>query len=149
MKKINWGTGIVITFVLFIGFILYFVIKASTATTYEYDLVAEDYYKDELEYQAKIDKLENAKTLSSNIAITRTESGVTIEFPSHFDSEKIKGTLFLYRPSDRILDRSIPIVLNNFTQEVSKSILIAGRWDIHVDWSYEGTSYLYIQKFNF
>ena len=52
MKKINWGTGIVIAFVLFISFILYFVIKTSTDTTYEYDLVAKDYYKDELEYQA-------------------------------------------------------------------------------------------------
>lgn len=149
MKKINWGTGIVITFVLFIGFILYFVIKASTDTTYEYDLVAEDYYKDELEYQQKIDKLENAKQLSTNIAISTTENGVNIQFPTDLNPAKIKGTVYLYRPSDRVLDRSIPIALNGTSQEISKALLIAGRWDIHVDWTYEGTSYLFVQKFNF
>ena len=46
--KINWGTGIVIAFVFFISFILFFIVKASTQDKYEYDLVSEQYYKDEL-----------------------------------------------------------------------------------------------------
>ncbi|MCK5400025.1 MAG: FixH family protein, partial [Flavobacteriaceae bacterium] len=49
--KMNWGTGIVIAFIGFIAFIMFFVITMSTNKKYEHDLVTEDYYKEELEYQ--------------------------------------------------------------------------------------------------
>ena len=37
--KLNWGTGIVLAIVAFIGFIMYFVITMSTDTAYSHDLV--------------------------------------------------------------------------------------------------------------
>ena len=46
--KINWGTGIVLAFIGFIGFILYFVIRMSTDDSANHDLVTEEYYKKEL-----------------------------------------------------------------------------------------------------
>ena len=49
--KINWGTGIVLAFIGFIGFILYFVIRMSTDDSANHDLVTEEYYKKELSYQ--------------------------------------------------------------------------------------------------
>ena len=54
--KINWGTGIVLAFIGFIAFIMYFVVSMSTGDKYDHDLVVEDYYKAELEYQKDIDK---------------------------------------------------------------------------------------------
>ena len=48
--KINWGTGIVIALVLFMSFILYFVITITIQPKYSYDLVHEEYYKEELKH---------------------------------------------------------------------------------------------------
>ena len=53
--KLNWGTGIVIAFVGFISFIMYFVITMNTDKALDHDLVTEDYYKEELEFQNDID----------------------------------------------------------------------------------------------
>lgn len=150
MKKINWGTGIVIAFVLFIGFILYFVIKTTTDSNYEYDLVAKDYYKDELEYQQRIDKLNNAKKLETNINIDRVEKGITVNFPTTFSSEKIKGTIYLYRPSDKILDVIIPISLkNSHSQFISDEVLVSGRWDLKIEWNVSDETYLFQHSINY
>ena len=61
--KFNWGTGIVLAFIAFISFIMYFVISMNTDKSLDHDLVNEDYYKQELEFQNDIDKEKNAKTL--------------------------------------------------------------------------------------
>jgi hypothetical protein len=148
MKKLNWGTGIVIAFVLFIAFILYFVIKTSTDTTYEYDLVAKDYYKDELEYQQRIDKLNNAKKLTQNISISKTNEGISIHYPANISQEKIKGTVYLYRPSNKKLDVRIPIAVTNQTQLISNDILIGGRWNVQIEWNVAEESYLFQQSLN-
>lgn len=148
MKKLNWGTGIVIAFVLFISFILYFVIKTSTDTTYEYDLVAKDYYKDELEYQQRIDKLNNAKKLTQNISVSKTNEGITIHYPENIAQETIKGTVYLYRPSNKKLDVRLPIAITNQSQLISKDILIGGRWNVQIEWSIAEESYLFQHSLN-
>ncbi len=149
MKKFNWGTGIVIAFTLFISFILYFVIKTSTDSTYEYDLVAEDYYKDELEYQQRIDKLANAKKLKQDIQVERTEEGIQLLFPKDFNPKDIKGKVSLYRPSNQKLDREIPLSLSNSSLLIPKIVLVGGRWDIHVEWSYKNTEYFHKTSLNY
>ena len=149
MKKFNWGTGIVVAIVLFISFILFFVIKMSTDTTYDYDLVAEDYYKDELEYQDQIDKLENAKKLKENVTFKTSTEGVLITFPTDFTPRDIKGLVSLYRPSNQILDCEIPLSLSNSSLLIPKKVLVGGRWDILIDWSYKDTKYLNKKSINF
>mgnify|MGYP000509856137 FL=1 len=61
--KINWGTGIVIVIAAFISFIMYFVITMSTNNKYSYDLVTDNYYQQELQYQKQIEAEKNAKNL--------------------------------------------------------------------------------------
>ena len=149
MKKINWGTGIVITLVLFISFILYFVIKMSTNSDYEYDLVRPDYYKHEIEYQQRIDKLNNAKTLTQNILIRRVTNGIFIDFPKNISQEKIEGSIYLYRPSNKKLDITLPILLNDHTQFISDEVLIGGRWNVQVEWNVSHELYLFQHSLNF
>ena len=76
--KFNWGTGIVLAFIGFISFILYFVITMSTNKKYDHDLVTDDYYKQELEYQSDINKEKNAKTLNQNLNWKKTDEGLVI-----------------------------------------------------------------------
>lgn len=141
--KINWGTGIVIAFICFISFIMYFVISMNTNKKYDHDLVTEDYYKEELQFQNDIDKENNSKTLNTNISWTRTTEGILITFPESLETNKITGKVFLYRPSNKQLDFETSISLSNHNLLIPDKRLLDGRWNIKVDWQYKGKSYLY------
>lgn len=141
--KINWGTGIVIAFVAFIAFIMYFVINMSTNEKYHHDLVTEEYYKEELLHQNEIDKENNAKALNQNISWNKTKEGILISFPENLEYSKIKGKVFLYRPSNKKLDSEISISLSNNQMLIPKTQLLDGRWNIKIDWEYDGKSYLF------
>jgi len=143
MKKINWGTGIIIAFICFIAFILYFVIAMNTNKKYNHDLVTEDYYNEELQYQNDIDKQNNAKSLNKNITYHKTNEGIIIQFPKELEIEKITGKVFLYRPSNKQLDFEIPISLSNTHLLIPDKSLVDGRWNIKIDWQYNGNSYLF------
>lgn len=141
--KINWGTGLVIGMVLFIGFILFFVIKISTDKQYDYDLVTEEYYKKELVYQKEIDDRANSNSLTVNITGEKTDQGWMLTFPGNLDYSKITGTVFLYRPSNKKLDFQEPLKLSSNRLLIPDARLVAGRWNTIVQWCYEGKDYLY------
>ena len=141
--KINWGTGIVIAFIAFISFIMYFVITMNINKKYEHDLVTEDYYKQELEFQNDIDKETNSKTLEENINWKKTNEGILLEFPKFFKAENISGKVFLYRPSDKQFDFETEFSLSNHNLLIPDKRLLDGRWNIKVDWQYNGKSYLF------
>ncbi len=141
--KINWGTGLVIGMVLFIGFIMFFVIKISTDSNYGYDLVTEEYYKKEMVYQQEIDAEENSKTLNGAITGEKTDGGWMLTFPENLDYSKITGTVFLYRPSNQKLDFQIPLELLNKNLLIPDERLVAGRWNTIVKWNYDGKDFLY------
>ncbi len=141
--KINWGTGIVIAFVLFISFIMYFVINMNLNKKYNHDLVTEDYYQEELLHQNEIDKVDNAKELKENVSWKKTDNGILISFPKDLDFKNITGKVLLYRPSNKKLDFEIPISLSDNYLLIPKTELLDGRWNIKVDWKYDGELYLY------
>ncbi len=141
--KFNWGTGVVLAFIGFISFIMYFVISMNFNEKYNHDLVTEDYYKVELAFQNEINKLNNTKSLEENISWTKTSEGLFIKFPKNFDSKNITGKVFLYRPSNKHLDFETPISLSESYLLVPDKRLLGGRWNITIDWKYDGKAYLY------
>lgn len=147
--KISWGTGLVLAIVSFISFIMFFVITMSTDKAYSYDLVTEEYYKTELEFQHQLDKENNASKLSENISMEKTEAGLVINFPQELDFSKIEGKVFLYRPSNKQLDNDIPLSLSSHQLLVPDSSLVGGRWNITVDWTYEGEAYYFKKEINY
>jgi len=140
--KINWGTGIVIAFGLFIIFILSFVYKVQSNQKYDNELVTKDYYKKEALVQGDIEKQENANALTNKVTIEKTADGVKIQFPADFDYSKINGKVSLYRPSSQKLDFEISISLSSPHLLIPKSNLASGLWDISIDWEYDGVKYL-------
>ncbi|TXD51156.1 MULTISPECIES: FixH family protein [unclassified Polaribacter] len=141
--KIGWGTGIVITIIAFMAFILYFVVTMSTDKAFRYDLVVEDYYEQELKFQEEIDASQNLANLEEKLTIKRTEEGLQVQFPEKFLSKEIKGKMFLYRPSNKQLDFEIPILISNTYLLVPEKRLLDGRWNIKITWSYKNTNYLF------
>ena len=115
----------------------------TTNDKFDHDLVTDDYYKEELEYQKEIDKLNNANSLDENISYRRTDNGLLILFPSNMDHNQISGKLFLYRPSNKHLDFETILSLSEPQMLIPENRLLDGRWNIKIDWKYKGNSYLY------
>ena len=140
--KINWGTGIVIAIALFMSFILYFVIKVQSNSKYDNELVVEEYYKHDAHFDDEMQRVQNARDLIQKPIITIADDGITIAFPSVFVPKNIKGKVSLYRPSMKTLDFEVPISISSPTLIIPKSKLVGGRWDINMEWQYDGKSYL-------
>ena len=141
--KINWGTGIVIAFLMFMSFILFFVFKVQSDSKYDNELVIEEYYKQERVLEALLDREQNAADLKDKLQIDNSNADVIkIVFPKEFDFKNIKGKVSLYRPSDQKLDFETPISLSASYLLIPKSDLAGGRWDITIDWQYNGKGYV-------
>jgi nitrogen fixation protein FixH len=139
--KINWGTGIVIAFALFMAFILFFVFRVQSDSKYDNELVIEEYYKQEQILEQQLDKEKNAVALVHQVHIENQGNDINISFPEEFEYKKITGKVSLYRPSDKKLDFEMPISLSGHHLLIPKSDLAGGRWDITVDWQYGGKAY--------
>ena len=149
MMKFNWGTGIVLAFIGFIGFILFFVIKMSMDDRVNHVLVTKEYYKAELEYQQEIDAEQNAVANAVQLSTKKTPEGVLLIFPKNLKTQNIKGTVSLYRPSNKHLDFDLPLSLSNAHLLIPDKRLLDGRWDIKVSWEYLGEKYLYKESITY
>lgn len=140
--KINWGTGIVIAFGLFMTFILYFVFEVQSNSKYDNDLVVEEYYKHDSHFQEEMARIQNVHDLKNKPSMIYTAEGLKIAFPNTFENEKIKGNVLLYRPSNKKFDFDTEIALTNNALLIPQKKLIKGRWDVHMEWQYNGIKYL-------
>ena len=137
--KNRWGIGIAIfygSFVLaMIGFVFY-------SRGLNFDLVREDYYQGDLDYQQQKDKISNAKNLSKDLVISfdNEAKNVIFEFPQNMTS--LEGSIHFYRPNNKQMDFIIPIKKdNNNIQTVSVKGKEKGYWKVIVDWKGDGTAF--------
>lgn len=147
--KINWGTGLVIGMVCFIGFISFLVYLMTTDKNLDHDLVMEHYYQKEMELQDDIYAQQNTANMSVPITGKKTEAGYLLEFPESYDPKKLSGTVDLYRPSNKFLDFQIPIEMETSSVLIPKDRLPEGRWNITINWTYEGKNYRFIEKITY
>ena len=140
--KLNWGFGIVLAFIAFIAFILYFVVIASTDQRANHHLVTDEYYQEELKYQEEINALENARNLKAQFKFEQTTEGLKIIIPEVLQKQNTKGTVSLYRPSNKHLDFDLAISLSNSHLLIPDNRLLGGRWDIKIRWQNRDKDYL-------
>ena len=143
MKKFTYGHGLVIGMVAFISFIMYFVVSMLSDDQYDHELVVEDYYKEELHFQQEIDAETNANFLEETIQLKQSDKGISINFPENDQFKEVTGAIRFYRPSNERLDFEIPVENINGKQFfISESRLPQGRWNIKIEWTQAGKTYL-------
>ena len=143
--KLNWGHYIAISFTLFVMLILYMVYRSYQNN---HDLVAEDYYKQEIEFQNVIDKKSRAEALEHNVTWESQNQGILLSFPEL--GKEIEGEIRLFRPSDKSKDVSFKILLDDKNQQFLKDAsFVHGKYLIYIDWKAgeaeyftEGTAYV-------
>jgi len=147
--KINWGTGLMIGMALFIGFILFLVYRMTTENNLNHDLVTENYYQKEMELQDDIYAQQNTADMKNKITGLKTDLGYLLQFPEEFAPEKITGKVFLYRPSNKQLDFELPLELTDPNLLIPDKRLLDGRWNITIDWEYEGKKYRFKKEITY
>lgn len=147
--KINWGTSIVLAIMSFMTFILYLVITMTTNQEFTHDLVTEEYYKQELTFQDQLDRETNSKNLTTNIAVEKVEEGMLVSFPADLELSDIKGSIFMYRPSNKEQDFTIPVELLAHEILIPGKHLESGRWNIEISWTYGKESYYFKKEFTY
>jgi len=137
--KINWGTGILIFILVFLATIISFVVFT---TTQKINLVEEDYYPKELNFDEQIDKNTNTAGLDEKINFIILDSLILIDFPDFFDAKTVEGSILVYRPSDDNADLLYKIDLDtNGYQFIPTKTLLKGKYILKIDWTCEKVNY--------
>ncbi|MBV6405899.1 MAG: FixH family protein [Flavobacteriales bacterium] len=99
--KLNWGTGTAIALGVFVALMGGFMIKASNE---QEQLVAEDYYTQELHYQDRLDKLNRAVHGQAELRVVGDSLLISLA-----GAVPAQAILRLQRPSDERADRSFEL----------------------------------------
>lgn len=135
----NWGNKIALAFLCFAAFIGYMVVKAFQE---DFDLVAEDYYAQEINYQQKLEKLANTESSGKHVTIAQQQDRLVIHFPD----KEATGTIHFYHPSRKQFDKLFDIALVKGTQTVAKKDLIPGNYRVNINWQAGGKAFLQESK---
>jgi len=142
--KFNFGTGAVVALLLFMGFILSFVWKATFNPKYDHTLVSENYYEEDINYQQEKNNRARATTMQEQVEINVEANGLTIVFPNEMTNDKVQGELKLLRYANKRLDvvRPIKLTANTMRLDKSQDKLALGKYNLILAWTYQGEKYL-------
>jgi nitrogen fixation protein FixH len=113
------------------------------------DLVAADYYEQELRYQSQIDRQRHAQERAqlAKVAYDASAKLITISLPPNQSRANATGNIQLYRPSAGSLDRQIQLEPNAAgVQTIDASTLAPGLWKVHVSWTADQQDYFLDQR---
>ncbi|MEP5610795.1 MAG: FixH family protein [Cyclobacteriaceae bacterium] len=137
----NWGNRIVLVFVLFAAFILYMVVQAFNQN---YDLVAEDYYAQEINYQQKLDQKTNLEKLEKRVSVSMEKKSIILSFPM---DQKPIGEIYFYHPSRKLFDQRVAISMDSENRQiVDRAGLTPGNYRVNITWESEGKEYFQQEK---
>ena len=134
MKK--WPIGITFVYILFMVGILRMVYVAVTTN---FDLVQEDYYQKDMNYEQMLDKIEHTSKKNAHIKVHIGLETIQLTFPfKPTNPNEITGSLTFYRPSDKLLDTTISFSLNEHAMvSIPKPSLKKGKWILKSNWSFK------------
>jgi hypothetical protein len=139
----NWGYKILTAYAIFVAGMAFLLIKSSGQNQ---ELVTEDYYAQELKYQQKIDEANRTNALSEAMEYKIKEDTLSIDFPKDFKGLKIKGTVFLYCPSNQKHDKHMEFETDLEKLELNIAGIAKGLYQLQIGWVVNGQHYYYENK---
>ena len=138
-RKSYWGHGIVAVYATFALATLSFV---AFTMTQKVELVANDYYSQEIGYEQQINRVRQTKELAIQVTCELSADGKFIQLQWPPKSGAMHGTIMLYRPSDSALDRELELAPDTVgMQRLPTAKLTPGMWRIKVTWSLAGRDF--------
>jgi len=140
----NWGKGIVIAIVLFIGYIMSMVVIMIRTSS---DLVEENYYEEGVHFERKIQAIRNSKAIKEKIVINNDGHFLSITFPPEVIMDSIiEGEIHLYRPENGNLDKHFSFTATgDNTQLIPLEKVMKGNYKLLLSWKTNESDY-YVEK---
>lgn len=141
-----WPVSIISFFAIAILFTVGFV---AFCTRHPADLVATDYYEQEVQYQGRIDRLQRAAHTGQKASASydfQTKQ-IQISVGGISDAAAATGSIQLYRPSAMAQDRKIALALDSTgTQRIDASQMSPGLWKVRMSWTVNQQDYFLDQQ---
>jgi hypothetical protein len=138
-KFFHWGNVIWLVFAVFaagMGFMVYRTFKTPV------NLVADNYYEEELRYQDKIDGQNNAAKIS-DMKVSQDEHNVIVVLPKEIVGKKIEGNIKFYCTSDGKKDVNFKIAVDSTGKQIipQKEVFPNTLYKIQVTYKADSTAY--------
>lgn len=135
----NWGHKIAIVYTLFAGSMVGMLLLS---TTYDHELVTEDYYVKELEFQGKIDAATNLVQAAFDADVKLIDGKLKLLFNQLPTSKIVAGEVKFYKPDNEKMDETHPIVMEAGAREmILPSEGKSGRYKVQVSFEIDETAY--------
>lgn len=135
----NWGHGITVVFLSFVVLMLTMVYQTFQHT---FDLVADNYYEQEIHYQQTINQSINAQELAVQPTLKVEKGQVLILFPNDLAQLTASGELYFFRSSNAALDIKKALQLDSSGQQIiSTQEFETGLYTLKLSWQTDGKHY--------
>lgn len=140
--KFHWGTGIAL---FYSAFVITMLIMVFRSRAHDPGLVSKNYYELDLNYQAHLEKKQNAAALRTPV-VARYDSpkgAFVLLFPAQ--AGKPTGKIKCFRAATTRDDRWLDIETNEQgMMEIPAADFAPGRWHLEADWQgADGTPYFH------
>jgi hypothetical protein len=128
----NWGHKILIVIIVFLVGMLGMVYYAMMQTN---EMIDDNYYQKELEFQSVIDAQQNLLDITSNNLVNQDRDEVTVTFPTGTFEKIEKGTIELIRNDDKSKDIQLHLQPNGYAmRSIPKTSLSKGMYRARIKW---------------
>ena len=138
-SKFNWGTGILITIIVFM------VITISTVVylmNQDVDLVASDYYDKGIHHQEQIDRMNRTNKMGDEVSISPENGFVRLTLPKSFIQKNLVGSIHFYRPSNSKKDFAVALSVDTSAQQIIPTQnMDKGYWKVKLNWTQDAVEY--------
>lgn len=143
--NISWGTKVTILYTGFVAMILFMVYLTMQEKV---DLVAPDYYQQELKFQDKINGKENAAAFLRGVEVKAVDAThIDLIFPEDFPLNAT-GDITFFRPSDSELDEHFTLDMKaGLTQKVQLKKGKKGLYKVKINATVDNKPYYFEESF--
>ena len=133
MKNLNWGHGLMIALGCFILFILslIFIFPMGKQNA---EMISNNYYEEELQYQDVIDAKNNAAKLEKTPTYKSTTEGLLITFPETIKVDENVANFVLFRTEDSNLDVKKEVMLQHNIFLIPAKVISKGSYTLKLKW---------------
>ena len=132
-----------LVFGLFVSGMLFMVFKSARQ---DMDLVAPDYYEQELKYQEVIDAAKHANALPGQVICKVKDGVIEIRFPQEMTGIEMTGQVWLYYMADKKRDLKKNIQTREGIVLMPLGSTGMGMYEIKINWVAAGVRYYHQEK---
>ncbi|OCA78513.1 nitrogen fixation protein FixH [Chryseobacterium contaminans] len=141
MKNLSWGHGVVIALAAFIIFILSMMFLFPNGQKNS-EMVTDNYYEEELQYQDVIDSKKRADELQEKPVYSQNTNGIKIIFPKDYTHSNTTVKFVLNRTDDQNLDIKKSVELDDsHSFIIPAQVLKMGNYTLRLSWTKDKTDY--------